>query len=153
MENKLFFEYRFKFYLNASHSIIINGRQGDVHPHTWEITLELLVPRSNFKQFNVFEQEINRFFEQYQNKTVNDVPPFDVTMPTLESMVEYFGARLREIIQDMGGELTRIEGSESPTRSYIISYDREAEYLSRIQAYSEEALAGILDRMLDEILK
>lgn len=31
--------YRFKFYLNANHYIIINGVEGETHPHTWELPL------------------------------------------------------------------------------------------------------------------
>ena len=55
MDNKIFCEYRFKIYLNASLSIIINGKQGQVHPHTWEITLDIQVTRKDFTEFNVYE--------------------------------------------------------------------------------------------------
>ena len=33
-------QYRFSFYLNASHAIYINGELGDSHPHTWEIVIK-----------------------------------------------------------------------------------------------------------------
>lgn len=152
MEDKLFCEYRFKFYLNASHSILINGRQGEVHPHTWEFTLNILVPRNEFKEFNSYEQNPARFFARYQNLTLNDVQPFDTIVPTLENMVEYFGNELRSSIKNDGGELLRIEGSETPTRSYIISYDRKSDYMDSVEDNSEIAFDRMLEKMLDDIL-
>lgn len=152
MEDKLFCEYRFKFYLNASHSILINGRQGEVHPHTWEFTLDILVPRNEFKEFNSYEQNPARFFARYQNLTLNDVQPFDTIVPTLENMVEYFGNELRSSIKNDGGELLRIEGSETPTRSYIISYDRKSDYMDSVEDNSEIAFDRMLEKMLDDIL-
>lgn len=152
MEDRLFCEYRFKFYLNASHSILINGRQGAVHPHTWEFTLDILVPRNEFKEFNSYEQNPAEFFAQYQNITLNDVQPFDSIVPTLENMVEYFGDELRKSIREDGGELLRIEGSETPTRSYVISYDRNSVYMDSVEDNSEAALDKMLEKMLDDIL-
>lgn len=152
MEDRLFCEYRFKFYLNASHSILINGRQGAVHPHTWEFTLDILVPRNEFKEFNSYEQNPADFFAQYQNITLNDVQPFDTIVPTLENMVEYFGDELRKSIRNDGGELLRIEGSETPTRSYVISYDRSSVYMDSVEDNSEAALDKMLEKMLDDIL-
>lgn len=37
MTNTTFREYKFKFYLNANHFIVINGKEGEVHPHTWGV--------------------------------------------------------------------------------------------------------------------
>ena len=34
MSSKIFREYKFKFYLNANHYIIINGKEGETHPDT-----------------------------------------------------------------------------------------------------------------------
>ncbi len=152
MDNKIFCEYRFKFYLNASHSIIINGKQGQVHPHTWEITLDILVTRKDFTEFNVYEKTLTDFFAKYQNQTINDIPPFDAIIPTLETMVEYFGNEIRELIRGMGCELIRIEGSETPTRSYIISYAKTTEYFQNVEKSSKEAMSRVIDSMLDDIL-
>lgn len=152
MDNKLFTQYRFKFYLNASHSIIINGQQGQVHPHTWEMVLDILVPRDEFLEFNVYERAAEEFFNQFQDRTINDVPPFDTIVPTLENIVDYFGTEVRQIIRNTGGELMRIEGSETPTRSYIVSYTEESEYLTSVQNRSQESLARVVDSMLDRML-
>ena len=54
-ENRLFREYRLKFYLNANHFVIINNKKGETHPHTWEFTLNILVGRESFVEFFRFD--------------------------------------------------------------------------------------------------
>lgn len=31
--------YKFKFYINARHSVNFDGNQSDIHPHTWETVI------------------------------------------------------------------------------------------------------------------
>ncbi len=152
MERKLFREYRFKFYLNASHSIIINGRQGEVHPHTWEFAVLILLQREDFHEFSDYERAVEQFFVRYQNRTMNDVEPFNVVIPTLENIVEYAGEALQEIIREKGGELVRIEGSETPSRSYIISYEHSSDFLSDVERNTQGSISTMLDHVLDDIL-
>ncbi len=151
MEDKLLRKYVFKFYLNGSHSIVIDGKPGEGHPHTWEITLNVVMRKNQFVQFNVYEKVVNDFFSRYQNRMLNEVAPFDLIVPTLESMVEYFGQELRKLLRNAGGELEQIEGSETPTRSYVISYAGESDYLEGVRSNAEKAVSDILDRMLDGI--
>ena len=42
-KQKMYREYRLKSYLNMSHYIIIDGRQGLSHPHTWEFVVTMIV--------------------------------------------------------------------------------------------------------------
>ncbi len=153
MRNRLLCKYKFKFYLNASHYIIINGKQGEAHPHTWEFILDVVLPNSEFVQFSVYERTIESFFATYQNQTMNDVAPFDTIIPTLEHMVEYFGDAIRQRIQAAGGQLEQIEGSETPTRSYVISYAQEESFLTGSEQSAQTALSDILDQALAEALK
>lgn len=152
MNYRLFQEYQFKCYLNGGHFIIIDGRQGQVHPHTWEFVLTILIQKEEFLEFNVFEKAIEIFFSKYQNQTLNNIKPFDSTMPTLENMVDYFGAELRNVMRATGGELVKIEGSETPTRSYIISYEDTEEYMENIDHYTKSAVSKMFDKILDEAL-
>jgi len=156
MANKLYHEYRFKFYLNASHAIFINGRLGQAHPHTWEYVLNILLPRNEFVEFNVFEKTIEQFFAKYQNQTMNKVEPFDTLVPTLENMAEYFGDQLYRLIAEKNGQLTQIECSETPTRSYIIAYEKdkkqESEYAATLDASEQDAISQVLDRVLDQMI-
>ncbi len=153
MRNRLLCKYKFKFYLNASHYIIINGKKGASHPHTWEFILDVVLPNSEFVQFSVYERTIESFFATYQNQTMNDIQPFDAIIPTLENMVEYFGEAISQRIREAGGTLEQIEGSETPTRSYIISYTQEEAYLAGADRSAQAALSDVLDQALGEALK
>ena len=153
MEDRLFREYQFKFYLNAGHSISFNGQRGETHPHTWEFLIDILIQRENFVEYNVYEKAIEMFFETYQNKVLNDIEPFDTVIPTLENIVDCFGQKIRQIIDEMGGILRKIEGSETPTRSYTISYEKEAAYLESIEKYSKASISEILDSILDFMIQ
>ena len=73
--------YILKFYLNARHYFTDGGYVGETHPHTWEFTLTIGVSGMRFVRFNVFEEGIDTYLEPYQNKVLNDEPPFDVVSP------------------------------------------------------------------------
>lgn len=115
--------YRFKFYLNASHYVFFDGHQGETHPHTWEFALKIQVNGSSLLQFSDYEKAISVVFEPYQNKTINEVDPFDTLLPTLENLVEVFGARAHDAVNALDATLLEFEGSETPTRSYMVSYE------------------------------
>ena len=152
MDNKLFREYQFKFYLNAGHSISFQGQKGETHPHTWEFLIEILIRRENYREYHVFEKVIETYFAKYQNSVLNDIEPFDTIVPTLENIVECFGQEIRKIIASQEGILCRIEGSKTPTRRYNVTYEEEPEYLEEIEQFSEKSVSEILDLLLDEML-
>lgn len=114
-------EYCLKFYLNARHYIIIQGIKGEVHPHTWEFALTIQIPHDTFVEFHVFEDVINNFLEQYQNKILNNEEMFLTVLPTLENMTDCFSNSFYHIIHQAGGTLLQVEASETPTRSYIVN--------------------------------
>lgn len=140
-------QYKFKFYLDASHAIFIGGNLGERHPHTWEIAFHALKMQDSFLQFGVLEKKIEAFMEQYQNQYMNEIAPFDVLNPTLENCCEYFKEQIKEILIQEGWILLMVEMSETPTRAYVINLLDEESSVSR---QSAESLA---DSILDGILK
>lgn len=114
-------QYKFNFYLNASHAIYINGELGESHPHTWEIIIKTIKSQKEFVMFNDVEKKIEEFLDRFQNRYINDFQPFDATNPTLENITGYFLERLEAILEPLGWIIFYIEVSETPTRSYIIS--------------------------------
>ncbi len=121
MSSKKHQQYKFKFYLNASHSIYINGELGSRHTHTWEISIHLLKMRDDFVKFTSIESQIEALLNVYQDKFINDVEPFNTLNPTLEHMCTYFKDRIRELVNNEGWILLLIEIGETPTRSYVIN--------------------------------
>ena len=111
MDNDFYREYQFKFYLNANHFIIIDGKEGKRHPHTWEFII-----------------------------------------PTLENMAEYFVIEIEKIVARLGGKLMKLESSETPTRSYIISLETQQNYMEHMKKNSEKKIDEILDGVIDKML-
>lgn len=112
--------YELKFYLNASHYIIINGNKGEEHPHTWEFSIEFRLPREPFIEFSVVEKEIQGYLKKYQNRVLNEMQPFDEVLPTVENITDYFTGEFSNIISGFSGNLLKVKASETPTRTYVV---------------------------------
>lgn len=114
-------QYKYNFYLNASHSIYIDGNLGERHPHTWQISLYLVNCKDDFMKFHEVEHMIEDYLGQYQESYLNEQPPFDTMNPTLENMAHCFMEELQKKLNRLNWVIFTMEMSETPTRSYIIS--------------------------------
>ncbi len=152
MNSTLYREYKFKFYLNANHYIIINGKEGQRHPHTWEFMVNIRMSDQKFVEFGDYEKAIDEYFNKYQNRVLNEVEPFDHIIPTLENMSDYFVHEIREIVKNLGGILVKMESSETPTRSYVISFEKESDFLKSMGKTSEKKMEEIIDSVLDSMM-
>lgn len=56
-----FRQYKFKFYLNARHGIYKNGVLGEVHPHTWEIVINVVKGRDETVSSITWSTELKNF--------------------------------------------------------------------------------------------
>ena len=121
-------QYRFKFYLNATHSIYIKGKLGEEHPHTWEIILNTVKLKDNFIIFNDIEKYIEQYLSKFQDKYLNETAPFNTLNPTLENICGYFKDAFQSLLFEKGWVLLSIEISETPARSYIIDISDEVNY-------------------------
>ncbi|MCX7922674.1 MAG: 6-pyruvoyl-tetrahydropterin synthase-related protein [Clostridia bacterium] len=119
-------KYRFKFYLNARHAVKLDESDPKVHPHTWEIVLYISKKREGFIQFSRTEKDIQIYLSKYEGKLLNEIAPFDKVVPTMENIGEIFCVQIIEMLKDGEWELNRLEISENPTRTYIISDIKEA---------------------------
>ena len=118
------YQYRYKFYLNANHYVVIGGRQGAPHSHCFEITIELASGGGNGTiAFDTIEKHVEKIIEPYQNNLLNDVEPFNDIMPTLENICGYFKDEISKDMLEIGWVLMSIEVSETPSRSYIMTID------------------------------
>ena len=144
MAVNMYREYRLKFYLNMRHYIIINEVKGETHPHTWEFALDIKFSRNLFVEFNIFEHGISQFLEP---------EPFDSMMPTLENVTDYFAEEFFKIIYKTGGMLTRVEASETPTRSYIVNIAEQERNSILNKKADEKIISEVMDAVLDDIVK
>ncbi len=140
-------QYKFKFYLNARHAIYIRGSLGEMHPHTWEITLHVAKGNNDFIEFQILEKKVDEFMESYQDQYLNTISPFDTLNPTLENCCEYFKVELEKILNKEGWIFLLMEMSETPTRSYVISMIDEGE------TEEEQSRNSIAEHILEEIAR
>ena len=152
MAVNIYREYRLKFYLNMRHYIIINDAKGETHPHTWEFALDIKFSRNSFVEFNIFEEGISKFLEQFQNKILNEVEPFDSMMPTLENVTDYFAEEFFKIIYKTGGMLTCVEASETPPRSYIVNISEQEKNSILNKKADARIMSEVMDAVLDDII-
>lgn len=152
MAVNIYREYRLNFYLNMRHYIIINDAKGETHPHTWEFALDIKFSRNSFVEFNIFEEGISKFLEQFQNKILNEVEPFDSMMPTLENVTDYFAEEFFKIIYKTGGMLTCVEASETPTRSYIVNISEQEKNSILNKKADARIMSEVMDAVLDDII-
>ena len=149
-------QYRYKFYLNASHAIYIDNVKGQNHPHTWEITLNTIKVIDGFVQFDNVERKIDDFLNKFQDKNINEIPPFTSSNPTLENICEYFKDSIRQILAESGWLLLRIEMSETPARAYIIDLvDDSEENVKAIESAYRKKLDDVYhsSKNVDEVAK
>lgn len=119
--------YRLRFYINAYHAVEWNGKMGQLHPHTWEINSDFSTNSDAEVQFNEYEKEIMDYLNRYDDKTLNEIKPFDELNPTVENFATVIFNDLRyhsELIEN-DVILQKLEVSEGPTRTYIIINDDE----------------------------
>ena len=150
MKASLTRDYKLKFYLNAQHFITINGSKGETHPHTWEFCLIIRVPKQGMTPFEQFEKPIEEFLKPFQNQVLNDMEPFDARMPTLENIVDVFAVDFCRIAYEFGGVLQSVEGSEGPTRGYIVTIGYDDDPLASNPAF-KESVSQVIGSILDEI--
>lgn len=148
----LYREYCLKSYLNMSHYIIIEGRQGQTHPHTWEFITTIVVARDDFVEFRTFEKLIEQYLEKYQDQVLNTIEPFDTLVPTIENVTDYFDNELQELLHKNGCELISLEGSETPTRSYIISHRNEPEFIAKLDKMQNQRISDVVNYVVDQIV-
>ena len=116
-----YYQYKYKFYVNLNHSITINGKQGEVHPHTWELMVDIATTDEQFREFSQIEKKLEQLLEKYQDKYINSIEPFQKINPTIEKAGEVFAREIRKSIEEEGWMLLIFEISETPSRTYIIN--------------------------------
>lgn len=114
------YKYKYKFYLDTNHAIYINNTLGQIHPHTWEITLYVKDKNLGFTEFKAIENIILPILLPYQNKNMNSVEPFTTINPTIENVCKYFFNVFKDELFKKNILLEKIEFCESPKCSFII---------------------------------
>lgn len=112
--------YKFKFYLNARHSVTFNGKSSNIHPHTWEVVVLFGSRESDVVNFTTFENELEEEFLKYEGNYLNEHNSFKDINPTMENIAKVLYVNAKKLINNKNLYFNQLEISENPTRTYII---------------------------------
>ncbi|WP_432666248.1 6-carboxytetrahydropterin synthase [Wukongibacter baidiensis] len=112
--------YRFKFYINARHSVIFDDKASNIHPHTWEIAISFGSRTTEIVNFSQFEKELDKYFANYEGKYLNELEEFMDVNPTMENIGKILYKDIKKLLDKKDLYFKTVEISENPTRTYII---------------------------------
>ncbi|WP_057737906.1 6-carboxytetrahydropterin synthase [Liquorilactobacillus uvarum] len=119
--SQLNFSYRIKSYFNASHAIRWENGTGQKHMHTWEVVCELSSQSKQTVIFSDIEKALNGVFENISGTFLNTLDDFKELNPTVENVTLWLYHLIIPALNQLDVHLTRLEVSESPTRTYCIT--------------------------------
>ena len=111
--------YKFKYYLNASHSF--HNEREHKHAHTFSITLFIEILEKEFISFYEVDKRLDQYFKNFNGQYLNDLEEFSRIEPTCENMGDYFYEELRERLKKYKMHLMELDIAETPVRKYSIS--------------------------------
>ncbi|MGX7042481.1 6-carboxytetrahydropterin synthase [Leuconostoc holzapfelii] len=124
--NQKVFTYKLRTFINASHAVRWQGVQGAEHPHTWELILDIRPVGGQFDlKFEDIEAVIADSVAPFHGQFLNEVPPFDQLVPTLENFAEQLFDLLSEALEKISCQLHDLSVGESPTRYYSVAINPE----------------------------
>lgn len=140
--------YKYKYYLNMSHSINEQNPRAGLHYHTLDITLYIQEQKNageNFLLYEDLEREVEQYFSTYEGVFFNELPAFERIPVTIEHIGDMFFTALKRKLKEEGYILSRLEISETPARVYAIS-----DFLKK--GYTEDETDGA-DKRLKQFIQ
>lgn len=108
----------------AAHAITIGGEREPMHGHNWRVCAvvqgDTLDSDGLLVDFHAIERDLDRIIKRFDNRCLNETPPFDRINPTAERIATYIAEELTRTLP-AGITLARLSISEAPgcTATYI----------------------------------
>lgn len=116
------YEIELDTFFNARHSVVINGRQGPIHDHSYRLQVRCrsnTLERSNHTVavFHVINDTVEQIARVYNNRLLNDLPPFRVLQSTSECLSAVLFQQIQRALAAYAIHVVSVTIWESPTRS------------------------------------
>lgn len=123
-----YYELSIDTFFNASHAVVIKGRKGEQHTHSYRLSVRCRSKSiSGGEQiiidYTTLRDRVNRVAQAYHNTILNDLPPFMQLKSTTENLTAVLFQQLRRALKGLPVELTSITVWESPTVSVTLTKD------------------------------
>ncbi len=116
----MFQGYKYKFKFNASHYINLE-RPETIHTHTFHIVLFVENRKNIFVSYYEIEKYISSMLSRYRGKCLNEIAPFDKTIPSLENICSVIYDEIDNYCKGLGLDLVKIEISDNSVSWYALS--------------------------------
>lgn len=123
-----FYEIVVDTFFNARHAVVIAGRQGPIHAHSYRLQVRcrswaLETEDQVVVGYQPLRERMKQVVQAYNNRLLNDLPPFQRLQPTTENLAAVLFQQLQQMLGALPVELVSITVWESPTEA--ITYRRE----------------------------
>lgn len=111
--------YLYHITFNAMHNLSPEDPR-KMHAHTFCVGIYVMEEEDDHPIFLNTEKSLQGYFNRYQGIRLNELAPFNETVPTLENMGEVFYWDLKPIFKKNGMKLLLLEMGDSPISTYCI---------------------------------
>lgn len=102
-------------FFNARHAV----GDGEAHAHSWKVEVCVRRPRYLGEQaligFAEIRDRLRSLLARFENRFLNEVPPFTFQEPTVENLVAYLFEQLEQEFQGTEAALSALTIWDSPT--------------------------------------
>jgi 6-pyruvoyltetrahydropterin/6-carboxytetrahydropterin synthase len=120
------YELAIDIFFNARHHVVIEGYRGPDHAHSYRLQVRCR-SRSLTQQdqvvigYQTLRERIRQVASAYNNRFLNELPPFQHIQPTTENLTAVVFQQLTRTLQDLPVELVSVTVWDSPTEAITIT--------------------------------
>lgn len=86
----------------AAHAIVVQGQREPLHGHNWRVRVVVggpeLDPDGLLVDFHLVERLLRETVADWDNRNLNETPPFDRINPTAEQVARVIGERIGDML-------------------------------------------------------
>ncbi|MEG0295206.1 MAG: 6-carboxytetrahydropterin synthase [Clostridium sp.] len=113
-------KYILKYFLNAKHYVFFNGEKSIIHPHNWQLELNIILNNNEILSYQLIDGYIEDILEQFDGKVLNDHSQFMGKEATTEELGRVLWKIISEKLKSMECYLEILKISENASRTFAI---------------------------------
>lgn len=116
-------KYIIRYFLSASHYVIVDGEKSMTHPHSWHIETEVRIKGSSMVNYRVLDKKIEVLLESLEGKIINNEEEFKGIDCTTENLGKVLFKKISDELENMDYSLEKLSISENAARTFILERD------------------------------
>ncbi|MGL5352333.1 MAG: 6-carboxytetrahydropterin synthase [Clostridium sp.] len=116
-------KYIIRYFLSASHFVIVDGEKSMIHPHSWHIETEVSIKGSSMVNYRVLDKRIELILESLDGKIINNEEEFKGIDCTTENLGKVLFKKISKELESMEYSLDKLSISENASRTFILERD------------------------------